>query len=47
MNIGIVACREHVPEIWELAEGAEAELERLLEAIRSMPAERPAIEYTG
>jgi len=47
MTIGIVACREHVPDIWELAEGAERELEILLEAIQATPAERPAIDRTA
>jgi hypothetical protein len=32
LHVGIVACREHVPDIWELADGVKAELKELLEA---------------
>ena len=29
MHVGIVVCREHVPDVWELCDGMEAELEEL------------------
>ncbi|MBW2274708.1 MAG: wax ester/triacylglycerol synthase family O-acyltransferase [Deltaproteobacteria bacterium] len=32
LHVGITACREHVPDIWALADGVETELEELLEA---------------
>ena len=31
-HVGIVACREHVPDIWTLADGITTELKELLEA---------------
>jgi WS/DGAT/MGAT family acyltransferase len=32
LHVGIVACREHVPDIWALADAIPAELKELLEA---------------
>jgi WS/DGAT/MGAT family acyltransferase len=32
MSVGIVACREHVPDLWALAEGVELSLRELREA---------------
>ena len=47
MNIGIVACREHVPDIWDLAEGAESELEILLGVIKASSAQQPDLDRSA
>ena len=33
MNVGLVACREAVPDLWELADGMRDALDELLKAI--------------
>ncbi|MBW2273707.1 MAG: wax ester/triacylglycerol synthase family O-acyltransferase [Deltaproteobacteria bacterium] len=38
LSVGIVACREHVPDIWDLAKGVTAELKELLEAAEKVSA---------
>lgn len=35
LNIGLVACREHMPDIWDLAEQFPVEMEKLLAAARA------------
>jgi WS/DGAT/MGAT family acyltransferase len=47
MNIGIVACREHVPDIWDMAEGAESELEILLGVLKASSAQQPDLDRSA
>jgi WS/DGAT/MGAT family acyltransferase len=39
LNIGLVACREHMPDIWDLAEQFPVEMEKLLAAARAVAAD--------
>jgi len=36
LNIGLVACREHMPDLWDLADQLPVEMEKLLTAARAV-----------
>jgi hypothetical protein len=40
LNIGLVACREHMPDIWDLAEQFPVEMGKLLAAARAVAAKK-------
>jgi WS/DGAT/MGAT family acyltransferase len=40
LNIGLVACREHMPDIWDLADQFPIEMEKLLTAARAVAAQK-------
>jgi WS/DGAT/MGAT family acyltransferase len=42
MSVGIVACREHVPDVWDLADGVAHSLRELVEAATKEEARRAA-----
>ena len=50
MSIGVVACREHVPDIWDLAERIPEALEELVAAaddVSHEPVRPPVAEAAG
>jgi diacylglycerol O-acyltransferase len=43
LQVGVVACREHVPDIWNLADGLTVELRELLEAAEKTAGAEPSV----
>jgi diacylglycerol O-acyltransferase len=41
MTIAVMACRERVPDIWDLAAGLRTSLDELIAAIGDLPPRQP------